>query len=387
MTTTVRGDRGRIGFLLPADGLTDDEYWSCLPDGVALLAARYLVAGGLTLEELESDTETGPILDAVELIRQAQADVAALADCAGAVVGGLEYERDLVDRVEARLGGPATSTPRAIAAALHALGARRIVLAAPYLDVVVERFAEFLAGFGIETIESRAIAFAAETEIADLGPERWRAIAGEADRPEADAVVLGGGGIRAAAELEAIERDLGKPVVAAPAALVWHASRLAGADATRSGLGRLFSECGASPAGPAESGPQGRDMTRRHVFSGGAWEEIAGYARAVVDGEWIFVSGTTGYDYATGRISDDPVEQTRQCFRNLSWALGEAGATLEDVVRVVAYVADPESFPDIAKVFGEHFRDVRPANTTVVCRLVSPEMKIEIEVTARRRAA
>ena len=251
MTMMVRGDRGRIGFLLPADGLTDDEYWSCLPDGVALLAARYLVAGGLSLEELESDTDIEPILDAVELIRQAQADVAALADCAGAVVGGLAYERDLVRRVRAKLGGPATSTPRAIASALRALGARRIVLAAPYLDVVVGKFADFLAGFGIETIESKAITFAAETEIAELGPERWRAIAGECDRPEADAIVLGGGGIRAAAALDATERDLGKPVVAAPAALIWHASRLAGADATRYGLGRLFFECGTAPPGPA----------------------------------------------------------------------------------------------------------------------------------------
>ena len=248
MTTPVRGDCGRIGFLLPADGLTDDEYWSCLPDGVALLAARYLVAGGLTLEELESDTDIRPILDAVELIRQAKANVAALADCAGAVVGGLEYERDLVVRVAAKLGGPATSTPRAIAAALQALGARRIVLAAPYLDVVVERFAEFLAGFGIETVASKAIAFEAETEIAELGPAQWRAIAREVDRPDADAIVLGGGGIRAAAALDATERDLGKPVVAAPAALIWHASRLAGADVTRSGLRRLFSACGASPA-------------------------------------------------------------------------------------------------------------------------------------------
>ena len=254
MTSTVRGDRGRIGFLLPADGLTDDEYWSCLPDGVALLAARYLVAGGLSLEELESDTDIGPILDAVDLIRQAQADVAALADCAGAVVGGLDYERDLVDRVAAKLGRPATSTPRAIAAALLALGARRIVLAAPYLDVVVERFADFLAGFGIETLDSKAIAFAAETEIADLGPERWRAVAREVDRPDAEAVVLGGGGIRAAAALEATERDLGKPVVAAPAALIWHATRLAGADATRPGLGRLFSACGASPAAALDGG-------------------------------------------------------------------------------------------------------------------------------------
>ena len=251
MRSIVRGDRGRIGFLLPADGLTDDEYWSCLPDGVALLAARYLVAGGLSLDELESDTDIEPILGAVDLIRQAKADVAALADCAGAVVGGLEYERDLVERVEAKLGRPATSTPRAIAAALQALGARRIVLAAPYLDVVVERFGEFLTGFGIETVASKAIAFAAETEIAELGPEQWREIARDEDRPDADAVVLGGGGIRAAAALDAAERDIGKPVVAAPAALIWHASRLAGADTTRTGLGSLFSACGTSPPGPA----------------------------------------------------------------------------------------------------------------------------------------
>ena len=175
-------------------------------------------------------------------------------------MGGLDYERDLVKRVKAKLGRPATSTPRAIAAALHALGARRIVLAAPYLDVVVERFAEFLAGFGIETLASKAIAFAAETEIAELGPEQWREIAGEVDRPDADAVVLGGGGIRAAAALDAAERDIGKPVVAAPAALIWHASRLAGADATRSGLGSIFSACGTSPPGPA-SDTRGRNFT------------------------------------------------------------------------------------------------------------------------------
>ena len=127
-------------------------------------------------------------------------------------------------------------------------------------------------------------------------------------------------------------------------------------------------------------------MTRQRIFSGSVFEDLGGYARAVVDGEWIFVSGTTGYDYATGEISDDPVEQTRQCFRNISWALGEAEASLEDVVRVVAYVTDPDSFDDIAKVFSEHFRDIRPANTTVVSRLLKPEMKIEIEVTARRQS-
>ena len=127
-------------------------------------------------------------------------------------------------------------------------------------------------------------------------------------------------------------------------------------------------------------------MTRRRIFSGGAYEDVIGYCRAVVDGEWVFVSGTTGYDYATGEISDDPVEQTRQCFRNISRALEEAGSSLRDVVRVVAYLTDLDSFDDVAKVFGEHLMDVRPASTVVSCQLIEPEMKIEIEVTARRQA-
>lgn len=246
MTSMLRGSRGRIGLVLPADGLTDDEYWSSLPEGVALLVARYLVAGGLSLAELEEDTDLSPILGALDLIRMARADVAALADCAGAIVGGVAYERNLVHRVTAELGKPATTKPRAIAAALHALGTRRIVLAAPYLDAVVDRFADFLGTYGIETIDSRAIAFAAETEIAELGPDYWRGIARDVDQPDAEAVVLGGGGTRVAAALEATENDLGKPVVAAPAALIWHASRLINVDATLPGLGRLFSQCGAA---------------------------------------------------------------------------------------------------------------------------------------------
>ncbi len=126
-------------------------------------------------------------------------------------------------------------------------------------------------------------------------------------------------------------------------------------------------------------------MERKRIYSGGAYEEIAGYARAVVDGQWVFVSGTTGYDYETGTISDDAVEQTRQCLRNIKAALAEAGSDLEDTVRIVAYIAEREDFEAIARVFGEHFRHIRPANTTVICQLVKPEMKVEIEVTARRR--
>jgi len=126
-------------------------------------------------------------------------------------------------------------------------------------------------------------------------------------------------------------------------------------------------------------------MARERISSGSAFEELAGYCRAVVDGEWIFVSGTTGFDYATMTISDDAVEQTEQCFRNISAVLAKAGSSLADVVRVRIIVAERADFARVAPVIGRHFRDVRPANTTVIGPLVEERMKIEIEVTAKRQ--
>ncbi len=123
---------------------------------------------------------------------------------------------------------------------------------------------------------------------------------------------------------------------------------------------------------------------RRHIFSGSKFEEIAGYARAVVDGEWVHVSGCTGMVYATGEISDDVVEQTHQTFRNIEWALAEAGSSLADVVRIRVYLDDRDDFAAVAPVLGDYIRDVSPANTTVVAPLVDARMKIEIEVTAHK---
>jgi enamine deaminase RidA (YjgF/YER057c/UK114 family) len=124
---------------------------------------------------------------------------------------------------------------------------------------------------------------------------------------------------------------------------------------------------------------------RRLISSGSRFEAEAGYSRAVVDGEWVFVAGTTGFDYAAMTIAEDPVEQARQAFRNVERALAEAGASLSDVVRVRYYVPDLADWPAIVPVLGEVFGAVRPAATALVCGLVDPCMKIEIEVTARRR--
>jgi enamine deaminase RidA (YjgF/YER057c/UK114 family) len=125
---------------------------------------------------------------------------------------------------------------------------------------------------------------------------------------------------------------------------------------------------------------------RKLISSGSSFEKIAGYSRAVVEGDWIFVSGTTGYDYSTMTIAPDLESQVRQAFRNIASALEQAGASLDDVVRVHYYLAKVEYFKQAAPLLGEFLGNARPAATAVVCGLVEPEMKIEIEVTARRRS-
>jgi enamine deaminase RidA (YjgF/YER057c/UK114 family) len=126
-------------------------------------------------------------------------------------------------------------------------------------------------------------------------------------------------------------------------------------------------------------------VTRRLISSGSPYETKWGYSRAVVDGDFVFISGTTGFDYATMTISPDPAEQTRQCFRTIAKVLAEAGSSLADIVRVRYYVPNGGDWEACAAVAGEVLGEIRPAATALVCGLVDPRMKIEIEITARRR--
>jgi enamine deaminase RidA (YjgF/YER057c/UK114 family) len=123
---------------------------------------------------------------------------------------------------------------------------------------------------------------------------------------------------------------------------------------------------------------------RQLITSGSTFEQQIGYSRAVVDGDWVFVSGTTGFDYSTMTISDDVVEQARQCLRNIEAALIEAGAMWNDVVRVHYLLPDRDDFEPCWPVLREAFGDVRPAATMLQCGLLDPRVRIEIEVTARR---
>lgn len=126
---------------------------------------------------------------------------------------------------------------------------------------------------------------------------------------------------------------------------------------------------------------------RRAIVSGSRFEAEIGYSRAVVDGDDIFVSGTTGFDYATITIGDDVVTQCRQTLRNIEAALAQAGASLADVVRVRYILPAREDFEPCWPLLRESFGAVKPAATMIVAGLSDPRMKIEIEVTARRRQA
>ena len=128
-------------------------------------------------------------------------------------------------------------------------------------------------------------------------------------------------------------------------------------------------------------------MGRRAISSGSRTEALAGYSRALVDGEWVFVSATAGYDLSNNTIPDDAAGQTRQSLAIISAALAQAGATLSDVVRIRVYVADRNVVVVVSRILASTFSDPRPANTTIICGFPAPEVKVELEVTALKRPA
>jgi enamine deaminase RidA (YjgF/YER057c/UK114 family) len=128
-------------------------------------------------------------------------------------------------------------------------------------------------------------------------------------------------------------------------------------------------------------------MARRLISSGSTFEQEIGYSRAVVDGEWIFVSGTTGFDYGSMTIAESVTEQAEQCLRNIEAALAQADATFNDVVRVVYVLPKAEDFPQCWPILRKYFTAVRPAAMMIAAGLADPRMRIEIEVTARRHPA
>jgi len=130
----------------------------------------------------------------------------------------------------------------------------------------------------------------------------------------------------------------------------------------------------------------GDAMTRQLISSGSTFEAQIGYSRAVVAGDWVFVSGTTGFDYTSMSISDSLIEQAEQCFKNIESALRQAGSSLKDVVRVTYILPNGAEFEQCWPVTRKYFGEVRPAATMISASLADPRMKIEIEVTALKQS-
>jgi enamine deaminase RidA (YjgF/YER057c/UK114 family) len=129
-------------------------------------------------------------------------------------------------------------------------------------------------------------------------------------------------------------------------------------------------------------------MSRRLISTGSPFEKTAGFSRAVIDGDFAFVAGTTGYDYAAMTMPADITSQARNCFKTIGEALRDGGFALADIVRATYYVTDARDADAVLAVCGETLGDIRPAATLlVVAGLLKPEMKVEIEVTAKRRSA
>jgi enamine deaminase RidA (YjgF/YER057c/UK114 family) len=127
-------------------------------------------------------------------------------------------------------------------------------------------------------------------------------------------------------------------------------------------------------------------MPRRLIDSGSPFEQEIGYSRAVVDGKWVFVAGTTGFDYAAMTISGDVAEQAEQCLKNIDSALRAAGSSLKDIVRVTYILPNGSDFRQCWPVLRKYFGEIRPAATMISAGLADPRMKIEIEVTARKQS-
>ena len=241
----IRGALGTIGFVWPDDGLNDDEYWSYLPDGVAWLTSRFagtLEGHGLDRAVFEASAELGPMSGAARLLARARPDVVALGDHGGSFVLGKGHDITQAKALARASGAPhGTTAATALVAALLSLGVRRkISVVSPYDEEMTSLGVAFMEahGFTVLTVERRSLGD--EHGIAGQLAGFWGEASAVADHLDAEAVVLFGGGLRTAGMLAAIEARLGKPVVPATAALVWHACKLMGIEVVRPGMGSLF---------------------------------------------------------------------------------------------------------------------------------------------------
>lgn len=247
MTLGVRGWRGRIGMIYPDDGVNDDEYWLYAPDGVTLLWTRFSTPvrdEPISPSMVDTYADETPLLESAKVLAITRPSVVAFGCNSCSFVRGPRWDLKQAEMIGAPSNAPGTTITTAMIAALSAMGIKRVALGAPYVADLTARFIAFLDTLGIATTATKSLGMTTEWVIGNSHPSIWYQLARKVDRPDAEAVVLACGGIRTAEILADLEADIGKPVIAAPAALMWHAAQLMRVDTTRHDRGRLFSEYG-----------------------------------------------------------------------------------------------------------------------------------------------
>jgi maleate isomerase len=233
------GRRARIGLLYPETGLLDEEFWAFAPDGVALYIARTRVEGNASRGVLTSMAESPEVERLARGFAKIDVDAVAYACTAAGFVRGPGLDAELTERLSAAAAAPATCTITASVEAMRHLGLQRISVVTPYIGELDERLNAFLCASGFEVLEQRSLGLRGkDINLVPLEPIYDLACA--VHRPEADGIYIACTGFRSLEIIEPLEVALGKPVVSANQATIWHALRLAGIRATGSGLGRLY---------------------------------------------------------------------------------------------------------------------------------------------------
>jgi maleate isomerase len=240
----MEGRKTRIGVIYPSDGIQDDEFWRCVPPSVTVHVTRATstlnLARAKEYAEAQIDIAEGPYIEeAARTFTLIQPACVAYACTAVSFAKGPGYDEAICRRIEAACGSPATTTTTAAVQALRALKVERVAVAAPYIGAVCARLRRFLAesGFDVVSLENLNLKGMAITEVT---PEEVYQLGKRADRAEAEGLFISCTNLRTVEVVDGLERDLGKPVVSANPATMWHALRLAGLQPQLEGLGRLY---------------------------------------------------------------------------------------------------------------------------------------------------
>jgi maleate isomerase len=237
------GLRTRIGIVSPDDGINDDEFWSYAPPGVTLLWTRYRTTKRfepISVDMVGAYGERSIVEDAARTLAITRPHAVGFSCNSCTFVHGPEADAQIRAGITGACGCPATTVTHAQVEGLRALEVRRVALGAPYRPQVTARLEAYLAHLGFTVVASQSLGLDTEWQIGNTPAARWLQLAREIDRPDGQAIVLACSGIRTADVHEQIERELRKPLVSAPAVLVWHCLRLAGANAKLTGRGVLL---------------------------------------------------------------------------------------------------------------------------------------------------